>query len=99
MSEEKQIEKLRGVLWCNPYVRIGSHDANMLAQYLTNEGYRKQSEVIDDFVERLMEAPIKCRLPLLGLSTKDEIEEYFNDIMFQVRNAINSTAKEMKGGE
>lgn len=42
MSEEKKIEKLRGVLWLNPYVRLGSHNANMLAQYLTNEGYRKQ---------------------------------------------------------
>ena len=42
MSKE-QIKKLTGVLWGNPYVNIGSYDADMLAQYLHNEGYRKQS--------------------------------------------------------
>lgn len=61
--------------------------------------YRKQSEVIDEFAERLKEAPIKCGLPLLGLSTKEEIDEYFDGIMLQVRDAIDSIAKEMKGGE
>ena len=44
MSEEKQIKELRVVLWGNPYVRMGSHQADMLAQYLHNECYRKQSE-------------------------------------------------------
>ena len=44
MSKEKRIEELRGLLWLNPYVKLGSHNAHMLAQYLTNEGYRKQSE-------------------------------------------------------
>jgi hypothetical protein len=34
---------------------------------------------------------------LLGLSTKEEIEEYFNGIMLQVGDAIDSIAKEMKG--
>ena len=43
MSKEKQIDELRGVLWLNPYVRLGSHNAHMIAQYLHNEGYRKQS--------------------------------------------------------
>lgn len=62
-------------------------------------GYRKQSEVIDEFADRLKEAPIKCGLPLLGLSTKEEIEEYFNGIMLQIRDAIDEIAKEMKGGE
>lgn len=66
---------------------------------LYNAGYRKQSEVIDEFAEKLKEAPIKCGLPLLGLSTKEEIEEYFNGIMLQVRDAIDNIAKEMKGGE
>lgn len=69
------------------------------ASVLVDAGYRKQSEVIDEFVERLKEAPIKFALPLLGLQTKDEIEEYFNGIMLQVRDAIDSIAKEMKGGE
>ena len=71
----------------------------ILAEHLYNAGYRKQSEVIDEFAEKLKEAPIKCGLPLLGLSTKEEIEEYFNGIMLQVRDAIDNIAKEMKGGE
>lgn len=69
------------------------------AEVLYNAGYRKQSEVIDEFAEKLKEAPIKCGLPLLGLSTKEEIEEYFNGIMLQVRDAIDNIAKKMKGGE
>ena len=56
MSKEKQIDKLRGVLWLNPYVCLGSHNAHMLAQYLHNEGYRKQSEWIS----------VHDRLPALG---------------------------------
>lgn len=71
----------------NEYIREG----------LLNAGYRRQSEVIDEFAKKLKEAPIKCGIPLLGLSTKEEIEEYFNGIMLQVRDAIDSIAKEMKG--
>ena len=55
--------------------------------------------VIDEFVKRLKEAPIRCAYPLFGLSTKAEIEIHFNDIMLQVGDAIDSIAKEMKGGE
>ena len=69
------------------------------AELLYNAGYRKQSEVVDEFVKRLKEEPIKLSLPLFGLSTKDEIEEHFNDIMLEVRDAINRVAKEMKGDE
>lgn len=55
---------------------------------------------IKDFAEKLKETPIKCGIPLLGLSTKVEIEEYFNDIMMQVRDAIDTLVKEMvEGGE
>jgi hypothetical protein len=72
---------------------------HFVANKLYNAGYRKQSEVIDSFVARLKEAPIKCGIPLLGLSTKEEIEEYFNGIMLQVRDVIDSIAKKMKGGE
>lgn len=74
-------------------------DCEKIAKVLFKAGWRKQSEVIDEFAERLKEAPIKCGLPLLGLSTKEEIEEHFNDIMLQVRDAIEDIAKEMKGGE
>ena len=67
------------------------------AEEIYKAGYRKQSEVVDEFVKRLKEEPIKLSLPLFGLSTKDEIEEHFNDIMLEVRDAINRVAKEMKG--
>ena len=68
------------------------------AERAINAGYRKQSAVIDEFSKRLKESPIKCGLPLFGLSTKEEIEEYFNGIMLQVREAIDSIAEEIKGG-
>jgi hypothetical protein len=58
-----------------------------------------KSEVIDEFVKRLKDAPIRCAYPLFGLSTKAEIELHFNDIMLQVGDAIDRIAKEMKGGE
>ena len=56
-----------------------------------------RSQTITEFAERLKEAPIKCGLPLLGLQTKGEIEEYFNGIMLQVRDAIDGIAEELKG--
>ena len=56
-----------------------------------------KSEVIDEFVKRLKDAPIKCAFPLFGLTTKTEIELYFNDIMLQFGDAIDRIAKEMKG--
>ena len=68
------------------------------ASLLYKVGYRKKNEVIDEFTEKLKETPIKYGLPLLGLTTKGEIEEYFNCIMLQVREAIDSIANEMKGG-
>jgi hypothetical protein len=58
-----------------------------------------RSEVIDEFVKRLKDAPIRCAYPLFGLSTKAEIEIHFHDIMLQIGDAIDSIAKEMKGGE
>ena len=54
-----------------------------------------KQEAIKEFAERLKEEPIKCAFPLLGLQTRDEIEEYFNDIMLQVRDAIDKIVKEM----
>jgi hypothetical protein len=67
-------------------------------QVTLEEIEKAKTEVVDEFVERLKEQPIKCGLPLFGLSTKEEIEEYFNGIMLQVRDAIDSIAEEMKGG-
>jgi hypothetical protein len=45
--------------------------------------------------ERLKEAPIKVGLPLFGLQTKDEIEDYANGLILQMRDAIDQIAKEM----
>ena len=67
------------------------------AEEIYKAGYRKQSEVVDEFAKRLKEESIELSLPLFGLSTKDEIEEHFNDIMLEVRDAINRVAKEMRG--
>ena len=101
MSREKQIEEMEKVIadaFMSDY-NIGCDPCTgTVATALYLEGYRKQSDVIDEFAERLKEAPIKCGLPLFGLTTKTEIEEYFDDIMLQVRDAIISIAKDMKGG-
>lgn len=79
---------------------IASDNVEELCEWFVNTAdVVPKSEVIDEFAEKLKEAPIKCGLPLFGLSTKEEIEEYFNDIMLQVRDAIDNIAKEMKGGE
>ena len=56
-------------------------------------------EAYKEFAEWLKEAPIKCALPLSGLSAKDEIEDYFNDIMLQVRDVIDNLLKELVGDE
>ena len=109
MDREKQIEEMAKIT-CSRYCRnkekkcanVQECDMKCLhhqrCEALYNAGYRKQSEVVDEFVKRLKEEPIKLSLPLFGLSTKDEIEEHFNDIMLEVRDAINRVAKEMKGG-
>lgn len=114
MSKEKQIEEMARslclpIMRYTPFVnceRCRSNGVDITrcifrkhATILTEKGYRKQSEVIDEFSDRLKEAPIKLGLPLLGLSTKEEIEEYFDGIMLQVRDAIDKIAKEMKGDE
>ena len=58
-----------------------------------------KSEAIKEFAEKLKEAPIKMGIPLLGLQTKSEIEEYFNGILLQFRDAIDDLVKEMTEDE
>ena len=100
---KKQIEEMRGLIYEEIKKAVDSglitwtEFAQYLTERLTEQGYSKQAEVIDEFAKKLKEAPIKCGIPLLGLPTKEEIEEYFNGIMLQVRDAIDSIAKEMKG--
>ena len=99
-DREKQIEEIKdtidSVYGCDcAYYGV---EGFAIAEALYNAGYRKQSYVIDAFVERLKEMPIKYGLPLLGLSTKTEIEDYVDDLLMQFRNAIDAVASQMKGG-
>ena len=102
MGREKEVEEMakiiarRSAAFRNPNVAFMT-TARKTADSIYNADYRKQREVVDEFVKRLKEEPIKLSLPLFGLSTKDEIEEHFNDIMLEVRDAINRVAKEMRG--
>lgn len=66
-------------------------DFDSLQKYVKSQ----RAEAIKEFAERLKEKPIKYGLPLFGLQTKSEIEEHFDDIMMQVRNAIDNLVKEM----
>ena len=99
MSKEKQIEEMAKYL-THCFMNCAACDkcrAWVYSEQLYDAGYRKQSEIIDEFAEKLKEAPIKCGMPLFGLTTKGEIEDYINVIMLQVRDAIDNIAKEMKG--
>ena len=99
-GREKEMGEMTEAVCQNCNCGLFFSEAEKIARFVIEEqGYRKQSEVIDEFVKRLKEEPIKLSLPLFGLSTKDEIEEHFNDIMLEVRDAIDRIAKEMKGGE
>lgn len=99
-TKEKQTEEMAEAIFQNCNCGLFFSEAEKIARFVIEEqGYRKQSEVIDELVKRLKEEPIKLSLPLFGLSTKDEIEAHFNDIMLEVRDAIDRIAKEMKGGE
>ena len=96
---EKQVEEMAEAIFKNCNCGLFFSEAEKIARFVVEEqGYRKQGEVVDEFVKRLKEEPIKLSLPLFGLSTKDEIEAHFNDIMLEVRDAIDRIAKEMKGG-
>lgn len=72
-------------------------EKSLVDQFDGYENIRKKAkaEAVKEFAKRLKAYLIKCRLPLLGLSTKEEIEDYFNDIMMQVGNAIDNLVKEM----
>lgn len=60
---------------------------------------RNESTIVADTVkkmqERLKDTPIKVGLPLFGLQTKGEVEDYANELILQMRDAIDRIAKEM----
>ena len=57
-----------------------------------------KAEAIKEFAERVKEIKVKYALPLLGLQTKTEIENYVDDILLQMRDGIDRLAKEMTEG-
>lgn len=67
------------------------------AEKLYQAGYRKQSEIIDEFAKKLKDYPIEVRLPLLGLETKEEVETYVNKLFDQIESIVDKIAEEMKG--
>jgi len=81
MSREKQIEEMAEI--------IAKADdtcrAKTIAEALYNAGYRKQSEVVKEFVEKLY-----AEFRMYGVTDK------FNKEMFLT--AVDKVAEEMKGG-
>ena len=59
---------------------------------------RDRADTVKKMQERLREAPIKVGLPLFGLQTKGEVEDYANELILQMRDAIDQIAKEMLEG-
>lgn len=98
-KKSDEIKELAEFIYVDSSFLGYEEDALQLAEELYKAGYRKQNDVVDEFANRLKEAPIKFGVPLLGLSTKKEIEDYFDGIMLQVRDAIGGIAEEMKGGK
>ena len=93
MSKEKQIEEIAIIIshsiqkWANDLPPISCPVYN--AENIYNAGYRKQSEVIDEFAKRLLDAFPEgnrdARCPAI----------YYDDY----RYIIEELAEEMKGGE
>ena len=70
MSREKKIEEIANILWHIPnnYFLNSYNDCERIAECIYDDGgYRKQSEVVGEFVKRLKEEPIKLSLPLFRL--------------------------------
>ena len=85
MSREKQIEEMANEL---ALLMLRDRNLTSVCTKLYNAGYRKQSEVIDDFVKKLIdafpEANPNHRSPCL----------YYDEY----RYIIEELAEEMKGG-
>lgn len=57
----------------------------------------EKKEAIKQFAKKVKEIKVKVALPLLGLSSKREIEDYANDILMQMSVGINKLLKELDG--
>ena len=98
MSKEKQIEEIAKILLidcegaCTDCEYYGRYDGSLcipmrLANELYNAGYRKQSEVIDEFAERLKE---NLDISVCGFSSEE--------VTYDVELTIDELVEEMKGG-
>lgn len=58
---------------------------------------KARAEAVREFAEKVKEIKVKYSLPLFGLQTKDEIENYADDILIQIRDGIDNLVKEMVG--
>jgi hypothetical protein len=96
MSKEKQIEEIAKILLidcegaCTDCEYYGRYDGSLcipmrLANELYKQGYHKQSEVIDEFAERLKKR----------LYDKSSI---FTQQRYIVNDEIDNLVEEMKGG-
>ena len=75
---------------------VACNDAEKLCEwFISTTEVAPIADTVRKMQERLREAPIKVGLPLFGLQTKDEIEDYANGLILQMRDAIDQIAKEM----
>ena len=72
-------------------------DSTTVKVYSAEDVKKAKLGVAKQFAEQLKEKPIKYSLPLLGLSTKEEIEAYFCDIMLNVGKAVDEVLTEIEG--
>ncbi len=88
--QKAEISKLKGQV-----TRLEQYDEERDIRLHARLSATAKAEGIKEFAERLKETPIKIGIPFLGLQTKSEIEEYFNGILLQFRDAIDAIVKEM----
>lgn len=95
LLDERDKARAEVKLWIERYQ--GMHDVAIQKQ--KDKQQMVANEAIKEFAERLKEKPIKCKLPLLGLTSREEILNHFDDIMMQIRATIDNLTKEMTEGE
>lgn len=75
--------------------RVKEENRRMKKYYFTHDYHECHNEAIKEFAERVKEIKVKYWLPLLGLHTKTEIENYVDDILLQMRDGIDRLVKKM----
>jgi hypothetical protein len=93
-SQEQRIKEL-----AEENERLREEKVVALRSTIENAKANAKADTVRKMQERLKEAPIKVGLPLFGLQTKDEVEDYANELILQMRDAIDQIAKEILEGE